>query len=241
MIKTSLRNFIFIIISVVVLILSLQNIYAHNSPSQWAISDVEKAIKYNLTPENILTNYQGYITREEFCEVSLRLYYALGGNEVKIQFKNPFVDTENRDVINAYYLGLVEGITKNQFVPYRIIPREEIAVMFYRVIKAVKPELNLSTPHTLMFDDVSEISEWALHEIRYMNSIGIINGIEDNILAPKKATTKEQSIVLSLRVFEQFFENKSEYSTGFFWEVMNENNTVYLLGSLHTGHYSLYP
>ena len=238
--KTLFKILITAIIIIFIFTISL-NVLATGNPSTWAVNEIEKAKQYNLTTEKVLTNFHADITREEFCELAMKLYYALGGQQLKVQYINPFIDTSNPDVITAYYLNFVEGITKNEFIPNQSILREEIAIMFYRIIKRIRPELDLKTSHELLFDDISEVSWWAKEAIKYMNAIGIINGLDNNLLAPKATTTKEQAIVFSLRVFENFFVQKKEPSVGFFWEVSNENNKIYLLGSIHIGNEDLYP
>jgi uncharacterized protein YbaP (TraB family) len=53
--------------------------------------------------------------------------------------------------------------------------------------------------------------------------------------------TVEEMIVLSVKVYEYAVRAAGEDSKGFFWEIKGENNTVYLLGSVHYGDNTIYP
>ena len=56
-----------------------------------------------------------------------------------------------------------------------------------------------------------------------------------------KTCTTEEMIIFSVRVYEHIIRQLGEDSKGFFWKVTGENNTVYLLGSIHISDGSLYP
>ncbi|MBG0764770.1 MAG: hypothetical protein H0S78_07770, partial [Tissierellales bacterium] len=74
--------------------------------SAWAESELKEAFDYNLTYPDVMNNYKKNITREEFSTLVVRLYEELTGDEAKID-KDPFFDTNNKEVLKAYNLGIV--------------------------------------------------------------------------------------------------------------------------------------
>ena len=53
-----------------------------STPSNWAVPEIEKAKGYGLVTSKVLGNYQQSITREEFCELAVKLYEALSGDRI---------------------------------------------------------------------------------------------------------------------------------------------------------------
>jgi hypothetical protein len=52
-----------------------------DTPSDWAMEQIDRAKEINLIPENIQGEYRSSITREEFSTLAVGLYKALGGKE----------------------------------------------------------------------------------------------------------------------------------------------------------------
>lgn len=174
-----------------------------DAPSEWAVPEIELAIENGLVTEKVLSNYQDDITREDFCELVVKLYEALSGVEVQLPEENVFTDTENPEILKANALGIVFGKTETEFFPNDNITREEIAVMFYRALKAVHPSL-VAESFEVTFADMDEISDWALEAVGFMSGKGIIKGMDGNIVAPKANTLREQAIALVYRTYELF-------------------------------------
>ena len=103
--------------------------------NEWAVPEIELAIENGLVTEKVLSNYQDDITREDFCELVVKLYEALSGVEAQLPEENVFTDTENPEILKANALGIVFGKTETEFFPNDNITREEIAVMFYRALR----------------------------------------------------------------------------------------------------------
>jgi predicted RND superfamily exporter protein len=70
-----------------------------DSPSSWAVAEIDKATESGLVPESLRGEYKSNITREEFSEAAVKLYEALSGKEGVSQGGNPFTDTENTKVL----------------------------------------------------------------------------------------------------------------------------------------------
>ena len=106
-----------------------------------------------------------------------------------------------------------------------LVTRGELIAALYEIIaeKLEISEENKSAP----------IDYFAWH--------GLINGRKNGNYQLDEACTSEEMIVFSVRVYEYLIYKLGLESKGLFWKVSDENNTVYLLGSIHLSDGSLYP
>lgn len=133
-------------ILILILMLSITSI-SYATPSDWSLPEIEEAIDYGLVTKSVKGNYQQDISREEFAELSVRLFEVLTGSEIEVDNVSPFIDTNNIEIIKANRLGIVSGVGNRMFfAPKDMITREQIAVMFYRTIKAVDESFIGKTP-----------------------------------------------------------------------------------------------
>ncbi len=132
-------------ILILILMLSITSI-SYATPSDWSLPEIEEAIDYGLVTKSVQGNYQQDISREEFAELSVRLFEVLTGSEIEVDNVSPFIDTNNIEIIKANRLGIVSGVGNRMFAPKDMITREQIAVMFYRTIKAVDESFIGKTP-----------------------------------------------------------------------------------------------
>ncbi|WP_237266932.1 NlpC/P60 family protein [Thermoclostridium stercorarium] len=174
------------------------------SANDWAKAEIAKANEYNLLSGGMTDNFTRNITREEFCELAVRLYKSLSGKALPEVNSNPFSDTGNESVIIANKLGIVYGVGNNKFAPDNMATREEIAVMLYRTLKAAKPETVFSANMEYLFSDQDEISDWALKEVLSLTKAGIINGVGNGRFIPKRYISREEAIALVKRMYEKF-------------------------------------
>lgn len=176
------------------------------TPSSWAVPEIDKAQELNLTTERILSNYQTNITREEFCELAVKLYEALSGKQAETGASNPFTDTANPEILKAYNLKIVNGTSADKFSPSNPVTRQEICVMIVRTIQAAKPGLDTIADETISFADEAAISNWAKDAVKFLNKNEIIKGTGTTTIsiAPRGNTTREQAVVLIKRTFESF-------------------------------------
>ncbi len=170
--------------------------------SSWAIAEIDAAVKAGLTTPDILSHFQNSITREEFCEVAVKLYQALSGQTALPIDPNPFNDTANAEILKAYNLGIVQGLGQGKFGPNNNITRQEICLMLQRALKAVTPGADYSAPGVAPFADEAAIAPWAIDAVRYMNKEGIMKGLGEGKIGPLNNTTREHAILLIYRTYE---------------------------------------
>jgi hypothetical protein len=177
-----------------------------NAPSSWAVAEINKAKELNLTTDKVLSNYQANITREEFCELAVKLYEALSGKPAEPVTSNPFTDTTNQEILKAYNLKIVNGVSADKFAPNNSVTRQEICVMIIRTLQAAKPGFAMATNDDLTFADEKDIAPWAKTAIRSLNTNGIMKGVGTTAISitPTGNTTREQAIAMVKRTFEGF-------------------------------------
>ncbi|MBQ3055325.1 MAG: S-layer homology domain-containing protein [Oscillospiraceae bacterium] len=176
------------------------NVSASTTPSDWAVNEVNDAKNAGIITNAITKNYQKDITREEFCELVVKLYEKLTNQNATVG-TDIFNDTDNQEILKAYNLGIVKGVSSNQFAPYNNITRQEICVMLVRCIDVAIDGADINNFNNNNFVDKNKISDWAIDCVNYAFDNGIMKGVGNNCIDPLGNTTCEQSILLAYRIF----------------------------------------
>lgn len=178
------------------------------TPSEWARSEVEKAAEYELSG-TLGFFYHDYINREEFASIIVNMVKKLTNADPYQIFRDTqvhFEDCGNFDVSVAAGMGIVKGVGENKFAPKQKITRQEIAVMMYRAIKYIenqKGNLYVTDSTDLTkFSDESLVSDWAKTSVASLAANNIMKGTSETTLTPLKKTTKEEALLLIVRIYE---------------------------------------
>ena len=174
-----------------------------NGVSDWAIPEINNAIQEGLVTDKVTVDFSRPITREEFCELAVKLYEAISGNAAPAAPANTFTDTQNPEILKAFQLKIVNGTGQGLFSPGNPISRQEIATMLLRTVKAAVPALDTSAPNAPAFVDSGDIADWAREGVNYFASKEIIKGANGAFM-PKANTTCEAAIALVKRTFDSF-------------------------------------
>ncbi len=171
--------------------------------SGWAEPELIEAYENGLTYPGIMYDYDRAITREEFCTIAVKLFEKLTGLGV-IPDEDPFEDTDNPEVLKAYKLGIVNGISETQFAPALNITRQEMCVMIYRTLGAARMDTSVDPTAAFPFNDARSIAAWAINEVKFCYQNGIMNGTSPTTIDPLLNTPREQAIVLIGRTYNSF-------------------------------------
>ncbi len=208
-----------LIISIIVCMIFLtNNVYLDEVIiSDWAKETIEKADEENLIPD-FFNNYKLEIKRYEYALLALNL---LDKFDIDIEIKNsdPFVDIKNhkyaKEIVRLYNSGVINGVGNNKFEPNRLIKREEVATLIYRLIHLINSETKLEKQYSNAYNH-KPISKWAIPYVDFcfknkiINGVGESNGLVD--IAPKNFTTIQESVALIYRVFaDRKLLNLKEY------------------------------
>ena len=93
-------------------------------------------------------------------------------------------------IASAVQEGIVVGDDKGHFNIGSNITRQDIAVMIGRTLALAGFETEANNEK--VFDDDGDISEYAKNAVYFMKQIGIINGIGNNLFAPRATATRAQ-------------------------------------------------
>ena len=176
--------------------------YTGDKPSEWANGYVDTANKKGIVPEHLNNYYNTPITREEFCDLAFETLKSLGKTSENIT-KNPFKDTENKNVIYLSSIGVINGTSEKMFSPSSPILREQAAAILYRMAEYLEINIpdNDGKDITDYFSD-RNISDYAKTAVMAISDMKIMNGVQEKIFAPQDNYTVEQAITTMVRLIE---------------------------------------
>lgn len=177
--------------------------------SSWAEQSMTQASQAGLIPDSIWAgDMTQAITRQEFAGVAMRFYEKLSGTAARPwdeeQDGHPFTDTQDADVLNAYALGIVQGVGNGKFDPKGTLTREQASAMLGRVCELVENgtiENKLALPAggaKVTFDDAASIGSWAKNYVDYLVAKGAISGNGAGKFLPKDNMTREQALKVAV-------------------------------------------
>lgn len=183
---------------------TLGNPAEYRGASDWAKDGLDKAVEHGIMTEKVKDNMRGAITREEFAEVAVKLYEVYTGERVEPAPAATFTDTKNPEILKAYQLGIVNGVGDNKFAPQQLINREQMAAMLNRAVVAIRPDADTSIVDAPTFSDEKEIASYFVSNVKFMAKNGFIAGVGNNRFAPKDTSTREQAVIVAVRVYEAY-------------------------------------
>jgi len=180
----------------------------YQNASPWAEPELDKASVYGFITNSIKDNMSAPITREEFAEVSVKLYEKYTGKQAAAGDMSVFSDTSNPEVFKAFNLKIVNGTdaARKLFSPKGLVNRQQVAAMLFRTISAMSPEADLGASGAGTFADEKDIAPWAIEAVRFMNKNGFLKG-SDNKIDPGGICTREMAVIIAARVYEKYADN----------------------------------
>ncbi len=211
-----------------------------SEPNDWAKAEVDQARAKGLLFDEADQNFQNFITRELFCKLIVHMVERQKGGAIAVAITNPFNDTTNEQIVKAYQLGIVKGVSATQFAPDNLITRQEVAVMMMRAFR-VLDSMNGKTYAQniditgITFNDEASIAFWALQDVKEAFKLNVVKGVGNNTINPLGNTTVEQSILLVLRLFNVYEEESSGPNTDVTTAVTTTTTTSQTTSSSTTG------
>ncbi len=183
--------------------------FVTDTPSDWAIDDVDMTIELGILPVSLQGNYQATTTRAEFAEMAVH-YLAAKADMAVADFVDSIegegvaftdiahLENDVQEMIGvAYALGITQGRSEGIFDPDTEINRQEAATMLLRC----EPDLATTSSMTDIYTDWADISDWATDAITAMYDGGIMNGIGEDVFAPMNGYTRQQCAVTFARLW----------------------------------------
>lgn len=98
--------------------------------------------------------------------------------------------------------GIVNGMGDGTFGPSVIIDRQTMAVMMHRTTDALGIELNEDWSVMMDYNDLDQVSDWAIEGIAYCTTTGLMRGDHDGDFAPKRMLTRAEGAAVLVRLAE---------------------------------------
>ena len=135
------------------------------------------------------------ITREQFLKMLLLAVDAEFDNAENI-FGDVLDDGWYKDyVLTAKKLGIVNGISDDEFGIGTNITRQDMAVMIARTMEKFK--IQPEKKNVVSFDDDDKISDYAKESVKLMKSIGLIEGYNNEYRPSDNLTKAEAAKVIA--------------------------------------------
>ena len=185
--------------------------------SDWAKDDYSIANKSGLLSFDVVSsNMRSSITREEFCELVVNLYQTLTGEQMNLNAPNPFDDVNNIAIVNAYYYGIVSGMSDTEFMPDRLVTRQEMAKMLVSALTSAETNLKLSGDddfyNVCSFSDNSKVADWAKGSVATLVDNKLMKGMTDTTFEPLYNSTVEQAITCVNRAYSTYKSTEKNYT-----------------------------
>lgn len=126
-------------------------------------------------------------------------------------------------VETAYRQGIINGISENEFGINSLCTREQVTVMFIRVLGLKKENIEgkQSLSYIKKFSDKAAISDWANDYVEFCVYTGLLQGVSKTEFDPKGYATKEQLAVIIDKFIKEFKDLKE---TAYNYEVATTPN-----------------
>lgn len=98
--------------------------------------------------------------------------------------------------------GIVNGLGDGTFGPYAIIDRQTMAVMMHRTTEALGIELNEDWSAIMDYNDLDQVSDWAIEGIAYCSVTGLMRGNDDGNFSPRRTLTRAECAAVLVRLAE---------------------------------------
>lgn len=173
--------------------------------SDWSKTELAAAQEAGLVVGSLGADFTVNITREQFAELVVNLVTHIYGEGPEAAPTGTFTDTDNPAILQAYAIGVVNGVGNGKFDPAATTNREQIACMLYRAIRWLENEMGdaflLISPDISAFSDKAQVSVWATEGVGALAANGIMKGTSDTALSPQAPCTIEQSVLLVYRIY----------------------------------------
>lgn len=176
----------------------------------WAQSDIETMFELGLAKGVSATEFapDQTVTRAEFATLLVRATGVDTGG-VTGKFTDVTPGAWYFEVVNAAAVaGLVGGYGDNIFKPGELITREQMASMAARALAYKGQGLTLTSTgvdtQLAPFKDRHEIAGWAQQSVAKAVASDIVSGRAAGIFAPQANATRAESVVMILRMYNQF-------------------------------------
>lgn len=214
-------------------ILSNSVVFANDSvfsdiSNHWAKDEI-----LDFAKNDLIFGYDGkfspddYITRGQFAVILDRImgYQGISEDTFSDLDDNYYTDA----LLKANNAGIILG-SGTDIMPNGYATREQIATMICRAMYFDTSSYTNST-----FADNSQISDYALSSVAFLQAKGIINGVGDNNYNPQGNITRAELVCILDRTIDLFIFDNSTYSNATYENVLVNTSNATLENLTITG------
>lgn len=186
--------------------------------SPWAQESVLRMDQLGLIPDSVKeSSMAGTITRAELCKIAMNSYKRLTGTtdeQLGVPENDPFSDTDDVDILNAYRLGIINGKDNGTFCPDDPITRQDFFKISANFLEAVDYWYVEDVIADLsVYHDANEIASYAYIPTQLLVGIGVVQGDDLGCLNPTDNIIAQEALVIFLRIYNfyvDWYENPVE-------------------------------
>lgn len=175
---------------------------SQEQPAFWAQDAIEEVKTQVPIPIYMLDQFDKPVRRDAFAALIDNICEFYGGRLEEYE-DLPFDDLEDsnyiRNVRAAHQLGLVDGVGGRCFSPDTFLTREEMAKMLSSLDIALRGGSLPSDVRTSYSDD-GDISSWAVPYVAYCQQNELLDGVGDNMFAPKQTVDRQTALVMAAKL-----------------------------------------
>ncbi len=180
-------------------------------PSDWAKSNVEKAMKLSIISEEFSKkDYEGQISRSDFINIAVNLYATITAENISTYPNNPFSDTTDPFPNMAYYAQFISGDGEGHFFPRNSLTRQELCKIITNLLGAARI-LEAYYPSENVFEgipDADKIAPWAKDHVAFMIDNNIMAGdYETGAFRPTDFVSRQEAAVIAYRCYVAYGPN----------------------------------
>ena len=140
---------------------------------------------------------EGEFTRAQFCKIVVE---SLGIEQV--DYKDGFTDVKSADWFAKYVQAAVdaelfEGYPEGDFMPNKVITRQEMAVVVARAAvqadKVKQEKVDKFTMDKSAFEDKADVPAWAEHAVAWLEAEGAFSDIATENFEPVKVVNRAEA------------------------------------------------
>jgi beta-galactosidase len=161
--------------------------------SPWAQRYLERLIENGVMGgrENGTLDPAGLVTRAEFTKMIVRGLNVQAGGAPKDFRDDVAPGSWHKEYIDiASSRGLVNGVSETAFGPDRRITRQDLIVIVYRALEALR--IPRPAPNGV-FPDEAAVSDYAREAVKALKEAGIISGRANGRFDPRATATREEA------------------------------------------------
>lgn len=147
------------------------------------------------------------ITRAEFISLMIRAsgQPIIADEQAALHYH----DLEEDDwyypeVSTAWRMGLTDGVSAHSFAPYKLLTRQELAVLIVRAYESQSGELPLHERKLPKYRDGHEAAEWAVEAINKALAEQWMSGVTSDTFAPGSYASRAEAALAIARLLDRW-------------------------------------